>query len=178
MVGAILSPQAIKKEKVMANYKEQLRAIWGKYRKEVSTDPVDLTTVSEWAIKQGLWQPRPVDISQSLANDLAQALREEKRKDKSGREYRANIPVRKTKNGKSLFEWADIDVAERSHVEKSVQQERRSIAQSCYALAMKVEHYNEIHPEEEDLQTIFDFEEDIEEMKIAYGVIDEEDEAA
>ena len=77
----------------MANYKEQLRRIWKRYRKEVSTVPVDLKTVAAWAIGKGLWAPRPVDLSTSLANDLAQTLREEKRVDKAGREFRANIPV-------------------------------------------------------------------------------------
>ena len=163
----------------MANYKEQIRDIWRQYREEVSTDPVDLKTVAAWAICKGLWAPRPVDLSASLANDLAQSLREEKRIDKAGREYRANIPVRrKAKDGQSLFEWADIDDAPRLHVEKSVQQERRSIASDCYALVMKVDHYNEAHPDEEPIQIIMDFEEDIEEMKIARGLGDEEDEAA
>ena len=118
----------------MANYKEQIRDIWRQYREAVSTDPVDLKTVAAWAIEKGLWAPRPVDLSASLANDLAQSLRQEKRIDKAGREYRANIPVRRrAKDGQSLFEWADIDDAPRLHVEKSVQQERRSIASDCYA---------------------------------------------
>ena len=155
-----------------------LREVWKQYREEVSTDPVDLKTVAGWAITKGLWVPRPMDLNTSLANDLAQALREEKRVDKSGREYRANIPVRqKAKDGASLFEWADIDDAPRLHVEKSVQQERRSIASDCYALVMKVDHYNEAHPHEEPIQLIMDFEDDVEEMKIVNG-IGENDEAA
>ncbi|MBL4800864.1 MAG: hypothetical protein JKY45_03150 [Emcibacter sp.] len=162
----------------MPNYKEQLRSVWAKYRKEVSHDPVDLKTVAAWAIDKNLWSPRPVDLSTSLANDLAQALREEKRVDKSGREYRANIPVRqKAKTGETLFEWADIDDAPRLHVVKSVQQERRSITSDCYALVMKVDHYNDVHPHEEPIQIIMDFEDDIEEMKIANGV-GEDSEAA
>ncbi|MDJ0822620.1 MAG: hypothetical protein QNJ09_12540 [Paracoccaceae bacterium] len=164
----------------MPNYKEQLRKnVWQRYREEVSSDPVDLKTVAAWAIERGLWKPRPMDLSASLANDLAQALREEKRTDKAGREYRANIPVRqKAKTGETLFEWADIDEAPRLHVEKSVQQERRSIASDCYALVMKVDHYNEAHPTEEPIQIVMDFEEDIEEMKIANGLLGEDDEAA
>lgn len=156
------------------SYSEQLRELWKQYREEVSTDPVDLRTVASWAIGKGLWAPRPVDLSASLANDLAQALREEKRTDKAGHEYRANIPVRlRAKDGQSLFEWADIDDAPRLHVEKSVQQERRSIASDCYALVMKVEHYNEAHPDEEPIEIVMNFEDDVEEMKIMRGLGDE-----
>ena len=158
-----------------AVYSEKLRELWKQYREEVSTDPVDLRTVASWAIGKGLWAPRPVDLSASLANDLAQALREEKRTDKAGREYRANIPVRlRAKDGQSLFEWADIDDAPRLHVEKSIQQERRSIASDCYALVMKVEHYNEAHPDEEPIQIVMNFEDDVEEMKIMRGLGDED----
>ena len=80
------------------------------------------------------------------------------------------------KDGFPLFKWADIDLALRSHVEKGVQGERRSIVNDCFALAMKVDHYNAKHRNEEPLQIIFNFEEDIEEMKIAKGI--EDDEAA
>ena len=157
------------------SYIEQVRDLWKQYREDVSTDPVDLKTVASWAIAKGLWKPRPVDLSTSLANDLAQALREEKRVDKAGREYRANIPVKlRATDGTSLFEWADIDDAPRLHVEKNIQQERRSIASDCYALAMKVDHYNDSHPSEEPLQAIFNFEEDVAEMKIMRGLDDED----
>lgn len=160
----------------MASYKEQLRArIWQAYREERGTDPVDLKDVARWAISKGLWEPRPIDIEASLANDLADALREEARVDKKGRRYRANIPVRK---GKTLWEWADIDDAPHVHVEISVQQERRSIASDCYALAMKLEHYNDANPDRPDIQMVWDFEDDIEEAKIANGLGDEDDDEA
>jgi hypothetical protein len=164
----------------MASYKDQLRVIWARYREEVSTDPVDLRTVASWAISKKLWFPRPVDLSSSLAADLADSLREVKRVDKAGREYRALIPVRESDKGLPLFKWADIDDAPRTHVEKGLQQERRSIASDCFALAMKAEHYSEAHPDEEPIELVLDFTQDVEEEKIARGLGDgdEEDEAA
>lgn len=159
----------------MANYKEQIRSIWKKYRDEVSSSPADLKDVAAWAIRQKLWHPRPVDLHTSLAGDLAEALREEKRVDSKGREYRANIPVRtKRKDGPPLFVWADIDDAPHSHVVKSIQQERRSIASDCYALVMKADHYNDAHPDRDPIQIHLNFEEDVEEAKIARGLLDDE----
>jgi hypothetical protein len=105
---------------------------------------------------------------------MADVLREQVRTDKDGRHYRAFIPAKsKGKDGFPLFMWADIDVAPRNHVEKGIQGERRSIANDCFALAMKVDHYNAMHPKEEPLQVVFNFEEDIEEMKIAKGIDDD-----
>jgi len=73
-----------------------------------------------------------------------------------------------------LFKWADIDVAPRSHVEKGVKGDRRQIANNCFALAMKVDHYSAAHPAEEPVQVVFNFEEDVEEMKIAKGIEDDD----
>jgi hypothetical protein len=160
----------------MATYKEQVRDIWKKYREQVSPDPVDLKDVAAWAIDKKLWKPRPVDLHASLASDLADALRDETRIDAKGRKYRVNIPVRETpKGGPSLFKWADLDFAPHSHVVKNVQQDRRSITSDCYALAMKVEHYNDAYPDREQIQVCFNFEEDVEEAKIARGILDDND---
>ena len=38
---------------------------------------------------------------------------------------------------------------------------------------MMVDHYNDDHPNEIPLQIVFDFEEDVEEMKIAQGLDDD-----
>ena len=98
----------------MATYKEQLDAVWEKYRKEVSHDPVDLKTVAAWAIEKGLWKPRPVDLSTSLANDLAQVLREKKRIDKVAYydiyRYPENLPPFAL--GEVSFWWYDAERAE------------------------------------------------------------------
>lgn len=161
-------------EAVLATYNEQLLRIWEQYRQEVSPDPVDLKVVAAWAISKGLWKLRPVELSAKLAEELANSLREQTRTDNKGRNYRAFIPVRKRgASGVPLFEWADIDVAPRAHVEKSIQQERRSIASDCFALVMKVDHYNDTHPNEEPLQTVFDFTDDVAEEKVARGINDD-----
>lgn len=163
----------------MSTYKENMLRIWEQYQEAVSADPTDLRDMGAWARSKGLWAPRPVDIDASFARDMAEVLREQVRTDKDGRKYRAFIPAReKGKDGLPLFKWADIDVAPRSHVEKGIQGERRQIANDCFALAMKVDHYNATHPGEEPLQVPFNFEEDIEEMKIAKGIEDDRDEAA
>ena len=161
----------------MATYKEQIREIWKQYRKEVSAKPAELRDVAAWAIKKRLWQPQPADLSASLAKDLAEALRDETRIDSKGRRYRANVPVRiPGKDGTPLFFWADIDAPEtpRAHVENNIQQERRSIVSDCYALAMKVEHFNDQNPNEKPLQVVFDFTDDVEELKIARGIEDDD----
>jgi len=155
----------------MGTFKENMLQIWKRYQAEVSADPADLRDMAAWAIKNKLWMPRPVDVQAGFAREMADVLRDQIRIDEAGREYRAFIPAKiGSKDGAPLFKWADIDVAPRSHVEKGAQGERRSIANDCFALAMKIDHYNAKHPKETPLQAVFSFEEDIEEMKIARGI--------
>lgn len=155
----------------MPKYNDQMLKIWEKYKEEVSSEPADLKEMGAWARSNGLWAPRPIDIDANFARDMAEALREQTRTDKAGRRYRAFIPARaKGKDGLPLFKWADIDDAPRTHVEKGAQYERQQIVSDCYALAMKIEHYNAAHPTEEPLQTVLNFEDDVEELKIANGI--------
>lgn len=155
----------------MGSYKQNMLEIWKQYCDEVSSDPADLREVGSWALKKRLWAPRPVDLEANFAREMGDVLRDQTRVDKDGREYRAFIPARdKGKDGAPLFKWADIDVAPRAHVHKGVQGERRQIANDCFALAMKIEHYNVTHPKEDPLEAVFAFDEDIEEMKIQRGI--------
>jgi hypothetical protein len=166
----------------LGSFKENMLEIWKKYHAELgekdksaAKEPADLRDIANWAIKKKLWAPRPVDVTAGFAREMADVLREQVRTDKDGRHYRAFIPAReKGKDGLPLFRWADIDVAPRAHVEKGIQGERRSIAADCFALAMKIDHYNAMHPSEEPLQGVFNFEDDVAEMKIAKGLEDEE----
>lgn len=150
----------------MTYYQQRMQQIFRQYQEEVSTDPVDLKEVGAWAIAKGIWAPRPVDIQSRFAADMADALAEEYRSDKSGRRYRSKLAVT-TRQG-SL--WGDIDTSPRSHVEKNVGQRRRMVVGYCYQLQVDVDHYNEEHPAEQPLQFVLNFEDDVAEMMVAEGI--------
>ena len=107
----------------MSYYQQRMQEIFRQYQEVVSTDPADLKEVGAWAIAKGIWAPRPVDIQSRFAADMADALAEEYRTDKSGRRYRSKLAVT-TRQG-SL--WGDIDTSPRSHVEKNVGQRRTMV---------------------------------------------------
>jgi hypothetical protein len=151
----------------MSQYNQRMQEIFRQYQEKVSIDPADLKAVGAWAMAKGLWAPRPVDIQSRFAADMAEALAEEYRTDKTGRRYRSKVAVT-TRQG-SL--WGDIDTAPRSHVVKNVGQRRRQIVGNCYQLRNDVDHYNETHPDEDDLQLVLNFEDDVGEMLVAEGII-------
>ncbi|MBL4802002.1 MAG: hypothetical protein JKY45_08910 [Emcibacter sp.] len=157
----------------MASHSQQMQTIFARYQKEVSDNPVDLKEVGRWAIDNGLWQPRPIDIQSKFASEMATALREEYRTDKKGRRYRSKLPARKkASGGETLFQWADIDTAERPHVELALQQRRKQIVGDCHQLRVDTDHWNDANPSSEQIEMIYDFTDDVEEMFIAEGIED------
>lgn len=162
----------------MATFSEQMQAIFGRYTEEVSADPVSLDEVAAWAIKRGLYQPAPRDIVKICRDALADSLRQEKRIDEKGRKYRAKHSVRTWIQGQQLSLWADIDTAPRSFLEKSFGQRRKSIADDCFQIKQDVDHFNDEHPDEEPIQMIIDFSDDVAEMEAAARQDTGNDEAA
>ncbi len=62
-------------------------------------------------------------------------------------------------------------------MEKAFAQRRRQIVGDSYQLRSDVDHYNDAHPEERQIELILDFTEDVEEMLVDKR-IGEEDDAA
>lgn len=153
----------------MATFNEQMQSIFERYTKEVSSDPASLDDVAVWAIDQGLYRPEPRDVVKIFRDALADSLRQEKRMDAKGRIYRAKHPVRQSVGGQQLSLWADIDTAPRSFMEKSFGQRRKSIVGDCFQIKQDVAHFNDEHPDEEPIQMIIDFTEDVAEMEAAAG---------
>lgn len=151
----------------MASYSQQMQDIFKRYQVEVSAAPVDLKIVGAWATANKLWAPRPVDVLSRFATDMADALREEYRTDKSGRRYRAKLAVTVGRQG-SL--WGDIDTAPRAHVVKNVGQRRRQIVGDCVQLRLDRDHYGDAHPSEDIIPIEFNFSDDVEEALIAAGI--------
>lgn len=74
------------------------------------------------------------------------------------------------KDGVPLFKWADIDDARLCMSKGACNRNAALLLATCYALPMKVDHYNDAHPGQEPIQVPFDLSEDIEDLKIANGL--------
>lgn len=151
----------------MANYSEQMQVIFDRYTEERGDAPVSLDEVAAWAISKGLFVPAPRDVVKLCRDALADGLRQERRLDDKGRRYRAKHSVRTTVGGEQLSLWADIDSAPRSFMEKSFSQRRKSIGDDCFQIKQDVDHYNDVNLDQEPLQIVLDFTDDVAEMEAA-----------
>ncbi len=150
----------------MATYTESLQEFWRKFEAEKgSGSAVNAHDVAAWAFHKGLWKPRPKNVIDILADDLARAWREEYRTDKLGRRYRAKHAVRSKDNGKQTTLWADIDNAPRPHMERAFAQRRQQVVGDCLQLKTDVDVYNDQHTDEKPIQVVLDFTIDVEELQ-------------
>ena len=154
----------------MANYTEQMQAIFNRYREEVREAPTALDDVYTWASNNGLWKPREESIRAQFKEEMAQALREEYRTNSAGRRYRAKHAVRHMFAGKQMSFWGDIDKDPRDYMEIAFQQKRRRVAGELHQLKIDVDHYNEAHPDEAPIQLSLNFEDDVLERLIDEGL--------
>jgi hypothetical protein len=149
----------------MANYTETLQSIWRQYEGAGMPSPATAKEVAAWAIRENLWEPRAADVISRCADDLARAAREEYRTDARGRLYRARHPAKVLKDGQLRFEWADIDTATRDHMQRAFSLRRKQIVGDCHQIEVDVDHFNDEHPDEEKIQLILDFTDDVAEME-------------
>jgi hypothetical protein len=151
------------------SYSEQLQQIFRQYEAAGNPTPASMRDVAAWAIDQRLWQPRPVDVVDILAEDMSRALREEYRTDKRGRRYRAKHAVRITKAGVQLTLWADMDRSSREHMQMAFAQRRQNIVGDCLHLKIDVDAYNDKNSSEPAIQMVLDFTQDVAELLAGDG---------
>ncbi len=149
----------------MATYSEQMQDIFKRYEAAGMPIPAEPRAVAAWAIKNGLWRPKPADVHKLFADDLTRALREEYRTDDRGRRYRAKHAVRSTKDGKQISLWADKESAPHNHMKKAFVQRRKQIVGDCYQLQTDVDVYIETRAQHDPVQVLFDFTDDVAEIQ-------------
>lgn len=152
----------------MATYMKQMQKIVDDYRREKQPWPASTNDIAAWAIRTGRWELPASAAVRRCAEDLADAMRGEYVTDKKGRRVRRLHPaVRRMLDGKQLTLWDDIRTAPRAHMQMSFQQRRVGIIGDCKQLKMDLDSYNDAHPEEEPLQSCFNFEMDLAEIEAA-----------
>ena len=127
-----------------------------------------LTTLLVGQSAKKLWQPRPRDVINQLATDIADAWREEYRTDRLGRRYRAKHAVRGYGPKQGTL-WADMETATWSHMERAFGQRRHQIVGDCLQLKTDADVFNDQHSDEELITIPLDFTKDVEELQQNVG---------
>jgi hypothetical protein len=140
------------------------------YREETGKTEVDLREVAKFAVDKGWKLPNPPDPLDLLASQLAQAARDETKKDKiTGRPYRVNHALA---IGQAPL-WFDIDDPKvtRKKMVLSLANRREGMLADGIQLTFDADHWNSIHTDQEPIKPEMDFAPDIEWRKNSDGDI-------
>jgi hypothetical protein len=141
-----------------------------RYYKEVTgvTD-VNMNEVAKLAQRMGWKMPAPKDPLDLLAQQFADAARQEVRTDKkTGNPYRAYHSLFDAHDGEQTALWIDIDdKPPRSKMLKSLVKRRDQMIGDGLQLTFDAEHWNGENSEQEPIVMLMDLTEDIEWRKNA-----------
>jgi hypothetical protein len=136
------------------------------FKRRFGVEEIDATTVAEWAYREKLWRPDPIDPIKILARQLSRALRQEYYVDPQGREVRLNHHVSIGRDdGTHSDLWIDHRTAKPQQMHLSFQQRRQGILADCKQEKVDYDSYNDNNPYKVKLpQMDFDFNKDLEEL--------------
>lgn len=155
----------------MATKAELLQRVRWEYRRVTGETTLDHRKVAEFAVKKLGWRvTRPKDPLDILAKEISDAARVEERVDtKTGMRYRANLAYSVMQGDQQLALWVDTDEATRFQLMKAATKVRDQMVGEAYRLALTVEHWNRVHPNEEPFQLELDLGPDVEWLRNAPG---------
>src|SRR5207249_7937710 len=88
---------------------QEIQRLYKLYKEETSNLDVDLKKFAKWMQSKGWKMPKPADPLDLLAKQVAEALREETRKDETtGLPYKVNLNYSTDGTGHGVF-WVDVD---------------------------------------------------------------------
>jgi hypothetical protein len=153
---------------------EKLQKVFHAYLEAHDGVPHGTYEIAAWAVRKGLLEVPEVDPMDALAEQMGTALRNEYAKDpKTGKRFRKNHAVRYYKNGVQLALWGELETAPRSHMLAAFQQRRKQIVGDCVQLKTDVDVYNGMNANEEPIQLVLDFTDDVAEIEAADDVGEE-----
>jgi hypothetical protein len=164
---------------MMINYNKRLQLVWREYEKHIG-GPGKLRDALEWGLTTGRLSLPSIDPRKKLLRDMKEAVRSETAKDDQGREYRVNAAVTFVGDDgiqESLYGNIDATTTPHEFVVEYFEQSRKGVADTCYRLKIKVDHYTDAHPDRQPYQLILDFADDVAEREAACDAMTKNEES-
>lgn len=151
-------------------HRGQMQDIVADYRRQGQPWPATSKEIAAWAVRNKLWiAPRRSQVGE-CAREIAEAMREEVFADAQGRRVRKKHAIRSVKimpdgTHKQLTLWVDIETADPVEMRTAFQQRRMQVLGDCRQLKTDVDHYNDSNKHGAEIQMVFDFTEDLDELE-------------
>ena len=126
--------------------------------------------IADFALKNGVELPEPIDPKKQLIKQISDAAREVVRTDRTtGRPYRAYHSVPVQQGQQMSFFWVDIEDATRQQMVRSSNRRREHVVGELTQHTFDLDHWAAINPDEEPIPLETDFNLDVEIRKATDG---------
>ncbi len=155
----------------MSNKDEKIRKICDQFRKENENKPFNIDEVVVWAVNKKLLDlPEINNILEMQFKKLHKEVYDVVSNEyglHNNKKYRKNRVVKTDKkDGTSGFLWDSVDTCSRDHMWGSVKQQREQVVSEMLQMKIDVDVWNDIHQNEELIQLVLDFTDDIAEREV------------
>ncbi|MBG53435.1 MAG: hypothetical protein CML99_13610 [Rhodobiaceae bacterium] len=155
--------------------KKTLQKMIELYKIKTGKQEMDPADIADFALRNGVTLPEPVDPKKQLIKQISDAAREVVRTDRdTGRPYRAYHSVPVQQGQQMSFFWVDIEDATRQQMVRSSNRRREHVVGELTQHTFDLDHWAAINPDEEPITLEKDFTLDVEIRKATDG----EDEVA
>jgi hypothetical protein len=159
------------RQRLSAERLARRQEIINQYRASHHNRPAEAVEIADWALRNRLWKPKPVDLRKQLAEELSRAMSEEFFTDPQNRRVRAKHVARVEVGGKQQNLWVDMRDKNPAAAKLkiiSLQNRRQQIVGDCKQLKTDVDSFNENYnyTNLEPFQLILDFTDDVAEAEM------------
>ena len=148
------------------SYGKQMMEIIDLYVAETGKKTYDLHDVASWAYRKDLLQPRPRNIINDLAKQLAMAARQDYVQDENDEPVRQRHAIRIKQKEKQLTFWFKMEDATPEKMRLSAQDRRRGTLADVLQIDRDIRYFNKKFNPGDAIQLDFDFNKDIEEKQL------------
>lgn len=128
------------------------------YKEETGAIEIDMHDLAHWAVRKGWPLPQPKAPLDILANEFAEAAREETEIDpNTGQQYRVYHCVPVIEGQLTLFHWIDIHEAPRQLMERSLVARRNQMIGDGVQLTFDAMFWNSINPADQPIELSMNF---------------------
>lgn len=133
------------------------------YHNKTGAQVMDPAEIADFALKNGVKLPEPIDRKKQLIKQISDAAREVVRTDHTtGRPYRAYHSVPVQQGQQMSFFWVDIEDATRQQMVRSSNRRREHVVGELTQHTFDLDHWAAINPDEEPILLEKDFNLDVE----------------
>jgi len=124
-------------------YPRKLEDIMQQWKEEHNAPAVLLKLAAEWAVKNNLFQGKPISVEEQCEREMRRVLQQQRYTDPQGRNPRTKLAVKIEYEGRQQTLWVDVRYDKPVLIETAFEQNHKRIENDVKRESMEVQSFND-----------------------------------